>query len=368
MFPILSILLSAFINVTPISDTTTYQLFIGSYTSQGNPGIEVYQINGTQPASLLYTLKNTNASFYAFNQDQSFLYAASEDIDSKALVNAYQKNKEGKFEFINSAGSMGSAPCYVAFRNKSKTVYSANYMGGSMSVFKTSNGKLLPASQLIQYKGSSIHPERQQGPHAHMIAIAPDESYLLVTDLGSDKIYQHTIKEDGLVNENYNPIAITAGNGPRHIVFTPKGNRAYLINELSGAIDVFDIQNKKFTKIQTIASDTTTLSKTKGSADIHLSPNGKWLISSNRVTSNDLAIFKVGAKGLLSPVGHQTVATRPRNFTFDPSGNFVYVASQDDNKVQIFSFNSSTGKLTNTNNDIKVMSPVCLKFIPRNPR
>ena len=368
MFPILSILLRALIHVTPISDSTTYQLFIGSYTPQGNPGIEVYQINKTQTANLWYTLKNTNASFYAFNEDQSFLYAASEDMDSKALVNAYQKNKEGKFEFINSAGSIGSAPCYVAFRNKSKTVYSANYVGGSMSVFKTSNGKILPASQLIQYKGSSIHPERQQGPHAHMIAIAPDESYLLVTDLGSDKIYQHTIKEDGLVDENYNTISITAGNGPRHLVFTPTGNRAYLINELSGTIDVFNIQNKVFTKIQTIASDTTTLSKTKGSADIHLSPNGKWLISSNRVTSNDLAIFKVDAKGILIPISHQSVATRPRNFSFDPSGNFVYVASQDENKVQIFSFNNNTGNLTHTNLDIKVTSPVCLKFIPHNPR
>jgi 6-phosphogluconolactonase (cycloisomerase 2 family) len=368
MFSILSILLTSFFNVVPTSDTTQYQLFIGSYTSQGNPGIEVYQINGTQPACLMYSLKNTNASFYAFNTDQSFLYAASEDMDSKALVNAYQKNKQGKFELVNAASSLGSAPCYVAFRNKSKTVYSANYVGGSMSVFKTAQGKLLPASQLIQYKGASIHPERQQGAHAHMIAIAPDESYLLVTDLGSDKIYQHTILEDGLVNENYIPIAITPGNGPRHIIFNPKGNRAYLINELSGMVDVFEVQNKKFTKIQTIASDTTTLSKTKGSADIHLAPDGKWLISSNRITSNDLAIFKVDAKGLLTPAGHQTVATKPRNFTFDPSGNFIYVASQDDNKVQIFSFNNSTGKMTNTNNDIKVMSPVCLKFIPRYPR
>jgi 6-phosphogluconolactonase len=60
---------------------------------------------------------------------------------------------------------------------------------------------------------------------------------------------------------------------------------------------------------------------------------------------------------------HQHVAEKPRNFSFDPLGNFVFVASQDEDKVQIFSFNDASGKITNTNQDMKIIAPVCLVFL-----
>jgi enamine deaminase RidA (YjgF/YER057c/UK114 family) len=75
-----------------------------------------------------------------------------------------------------------------------------------------------------------------------------------------------------------------------------------------------------------------------------------------------LTIFKIGENGLLTKMYHQPVAEKPRNFSFAPLGNFVFVASQNDDKVQIFSFDDATGKLTNTNQDMKINAPVCLAF------
>jgi enamine deaminase RidA (YjgF/YER057c/UK114 family) len=131
---------------------------------------------------------------------------------------------------------------------------------------------------------------------------------------------------------------------------------------MSGTVDVFSIEQNKLKNIQTINADTSSTKSPKGSGDIHISPSGKWLITTNRVTSDELTIFKIGLDGLLTKSYHQAVAHKPRNFSFTPLGDFVFVASQNDDKVQIFTFDDATGKLTNTNQDIKIKEPVCLIF------
>jgi 6-phosphogluconolactonase (cycloisomerase 2 family) len=186
-----------------------------------------------------------------------------------------------------------------------------------------------------------------------------DQNTLFVTDLGSDKIYAHAILADGRLTEKRTEIALTPGNGPRHIRFNATGDRAYLLNELSSDVDVFAVKGAQLEKIQSIPADTSA-AKVKGSADIHISPNGKWLLASNRISSNQVVVFKVEADGKLTRVFHQNDAKIPRNFTFDPSGKFVLVASQEEDRVQVFKFNNVSGTLTDSHQDILVKSPVSL--------
>jgi enamine deaminase RidA (YjgF/YER057c/UK114 family) len=197
-----------------------------------------------------------------------------------------------------------------------------------------------------------------------MAILSPDQNYLYVNDLGTDKIYQHKLFADGTVDEKYAATTVPAGQGPRHLIFNKSGNNAYLITELKGQVDVFNVNNNQLNLVQTLDADTAK-SPDKGSADIHLSPNEKWLISSNRISSNELTIFAVQADGLLKKVRHLTVARKPRNFSFDPTGHFVLVASQDDHKVEVYAFNDQTGELTNTHQDILVKAPVSLHFIEK---
>jgi 6-phosphogluconolactonase (cycloisomerase 2 family) len=245
------------------------------------------------------------------------------------------------------------------YREKSQTIYTANYSGGSVSVFTTDKGKISPLAQYIAYTGSSLNKDRQNSAHAHMVALSPDQNTLFVTDLGSDKIYAHRILANGLLEESRTEIVITPGNGPRHIRFNAKGDRAYLLNELSSDVDVFAVKGSQLNKIQSIPADTST-TKVKGSADIHISPNGKWLMASNRISSNQVVVFKIEADGQLTRVFHQNVAKIPRNFTFDPSGKFVLVASQEEDRVQVFHFDDKTGSLKDSHQDILVKSPVSL--------
>lgn len=333
------------------------QLIIGSYTSKGNPGIEVFNWDAkTGIASKSYTLNSPAASYQAISGN--YLFSVSEEGDGKASVSSFQL-RNGKYEAINTELSRGDHPCFVLFREKSKTVYTANYSGGSVSVFQTVSGRLKPLAQYIAYQGSSVNKDRQNSSHAHMVALSPDQNTLFVTDLGSDKIYAHTILADGRLSESRLEIALTPGNGPRHIRFSAKGDRAYLLNELSSDVDVFSVNGVELKKIQSIPADTSA-AKSKGSADIHLSPNGKWLMASNRISSNQVAVFKIEADGKLTRVFHQNVAKIPRNFTFDTSGKFVLVASQEEDRVQVFSFNDANGSLTDLHQDILVKSPVSL--------
>jgi len=347
------------------ADSLAHQLVVGSYTQTGNPGIEVFDVSLQSGKSRkAYDLKVPAASFQHISADGQYLFSITEEAGGKSAVSSFVKNASGQFEKINSSLTVSPGPCYVLYREASKTLYLANYSGGSISIFKTFEGRISPIVQLIQYTGSSVHPSRQKQPHAHMAILSPDQNYLYVNDLGTDKIYQHKIFADGTLDEKFTATTVPAGQGPRHLIFNKAGTNAYLITELKGQVDVFKVSDNQLNLVQTLDADTAK-SPDKGSADIHLSPNEKWLISSNRISTNELTIFAVQADGLLKKVKHMTVARKPRNFNFDPTGHFVYVASQDDHKVEVYSFNDQTGELTNTHQDLLVQAPVSLHFIEK---
>lgn len=359
------LMLSSFLGVSS-ADTITHDLLIGSYTKDGNPGIQVYGVHpGSGSAPLRYNLNSANASYLTVTKDRRFMYAVREDGGGQSGTAAFEMGPDGNYQSLNSVPNPGSGPCFIAFREESQTVYTANYSSGSLSVFKTEKGKLLPAVQHIVYKGSADGKSNKSSSHAHQVVISPDRHYIYVTDLGADKIHQHKVYADGTVDENFLSIPVKTGSGPRHMVFDAAGTHAYVINELSGTVDVFLAREGGLSLQQSIVADTTTSSVKKGSADIHISPDGKWLLTSNRVTSNELTVFSISPEGALQKRSHWQVGKHPRNFTFDPSGKFVYLASRDENRVQVFAFNASDGSLTDLKQDINLKMPVCLVFIPR---
>ena len=138
------------------------------------------------------------------------------------------------------------------------------------------------------------------------------------------------------------------------------------MEELSGSISVYNYQGKgQLALIQNISALPPDYTGPVGSADIHVSPDGKFLYASNRGESNTIAIFKINQQtGMLILAGHQpTLGKTPRNFNFDPSGNFLLVANQGSDNVIIFRRDKQTGLLTDTGKKIDVGNPVCIKWI-----
>jgi 6-phosphogluconolactonase len=197
--------------------------------------------------------------------------------------------------------------------------------------------------------------------------LSADNRFLFVPDLGIDKVmmYAFNAATGKLTPAKQRFAKSVDGSGPRHFTFHPNNKYAYLIEELSGTVETFQYNNGSLKNIQRISTMPAGDTSFAGSADIHVSPDGKFLYASNRSTANTLAIFKVNQQnGKLTFIAHQsTMGQTPRNFNFDPTGNFLLAANQNSDQVVIFKRDKMTGLLTDTGKRIDVGKPVCLKWI-----
>lgn len=357
---------------TMAQKSNEYHLLIGTYSNADKTnGIHVYRFNsetGEFSTSLPATIQS-NASYLAVSKDRKNLYAVSESGQGKGSVNAYALDAaSGKLTFLNSVNSEGDHPCYVSVDDQKKFVFIGNYSGGNLlSVPVNADGSLRSDVQNIKHEGSSVVKDRQDKPHVHSVVISPDQKYLMVPDLGTDKVFQYKIdvtKPQALTPAASPFAAVKAGGGPRHLTFHPNGKYAYLILELEAGVAVFDYKDGNLTHKQTITMIKPGFTGGVSAADIHISPDGKFLYASNRKDANELAIFSIGKDGMLKTAGHQSVLGQiPRNFAIDPTGNFVLAANQNSNDVVIFKRDSKTGLLTPTGTKISIEKPVCLKFV-----
>ena len=165
-----------------------------------------------------------------------------------------------------------------------------------------------------------------------------------------------SIKEAGVA------ATLPAGSGPRHITFSTDSRFFYVMSEMSGKVSVYGWNYGKVRPIQEIAADT---ANGHGGADIHVSPDGKFLYASCRLKNDGIAIFRIDrATGKLTRVGYQPTGKHPRHFNITPNGKFLLCASRDENRIQVFSIDKATGMLTDTGQDIAVDRAVCVKFYP----
>ncbi len=350
------------------SQNKDYYLLIGTYTTD----IHVYKFNSATGATTFVSKISgtTNPEYIAITKNERFVYATNENHkDKPGEVSAFSfDKKKGALTFLNKMETGGDDPCYVDVDTTGKWIVVANYNGGNLSALKTNaDGSLQPLAQTIDHQGYSTNFERQSKPHVHCATFSLDGKYVFANDLGTDKVYQYKFDANNVqqpLSEEAETTDIPDGSGPRHITFHPNKKYAYLINELSGKIIAYQYNDGKLTEIQTIVSDNTGGKEDKGSADIHITPNGLYLYTTNRAKANDISIFRVGSTGLLTELGHQScLGVHPRNFTIDPTGKFLLVANRDTNNIAIFNIMKSTGMLVAMPNQIQVEKPVCLKMM-----
>ncbi len=342
-----------------------YKLLVGTYTNKGNSeGIYVYDFNSqTADTKLLSTTKADNPSYLTLSADRKFVYSVNEAGNASAVSSFDFNAKNGKLNFKDKKSSEGANPCFVTINGNQIIV--ANYSGGSIEAFYTNTaGKFLAAKQVVQHTGKSIDPKRQLSSHVHQVQQTPDKKYLVVTDLGEDKVYIYSFAKTHSRELIFKKaIQTTPGSGPRHLAFSPNGKFAYLIHEFNGEIAVFNYINGDLIKIQDVETTTKDFTGKIDAADIHVSADGKFLYETNRGDANTISIFSISSTGTLKMV--ETVSTLgkgPRNFTIDPSGNFLLVAHQYTNDVVIFNRNKITGMLRDSGKRIAVGVPVCLVF------
>jgi 6-phosphogluconolactonase len=368
-----NILLCLLLAISISANSQKYFLFIGTYTGSGSKGIYVYSFNAaTGTAEWLSNTEGVvNPSYLAIAPGGTYIYACTETRTADAGgLSAFKFNREkGSLTFLNKQSSGGDNPAYISIHNSGKWVIAGNYSGGNLSAFSVNaNGSLRPYSQLIQHTGNSINKQRQESPHVHATVFSPSGDYLFAPDLGIDKvmIYKFNAKTQKPLQPATVPFKSTEpGSGPRHFIFHPNKKWAYLIQEMAGEVVAYDVKNGKLNSMQQIATHPDTLHESFGSADIHVSPDGKFLYTSNRGNENNLAIFAINQiNGMLSLKGYQsTMGVQPRNFVIDPSGKYLLAANQKTGNIVIFKRDKKTGLLQYTGEQIKVPQPVCLKMM-----
>ncbi len=349
-------------------------LYVGTYSQRGSEGIYVYNYDRTKEEfNLLQTTPEIqDPNFFCIDPDGKFLYALTSRGDSREtrydMLSTFAIDpNNGRLKFLDEKPSYGKGSCHISIDKTGHWLFVSHYSSGSLSVFPIGrSGVPGDTTQTIQYEGGSI-TSRQTGPHVHSIQVSPDNKFLYVADLGTDKIMIYSFDHvSGELNPAAKPFASSnPGAGPRHFAFHLQKPFFYLAEELSSTVTVFerDLQSGGLAPIQTISALPDTFSGDNTLADIHIDPSGKHLYASNRGV-NSIAVFSIAENGKLNVIAQEPVqGDHPRNFMIDPNGEFLIVANMNSDNIVSFSIDKSTGLLKPTGNQLQVPAPVCVKWI-----
>jgi 6-phosphogluconolactonase len=359
-----------------------FTIYIGTYTRRESfvdgkaEGIYIYHLDpATGELTYVATVSGdgtVNPSFLTLAPDKRCLYAVNEITGGKGphgTVSAFAIDPLTRhLSYLNQQSTHGLAPCYASIEPQGRYCLVANYETGSVCVLPIrEDGRLGEATDIVQFSGSGPNPERQSGPHAHMILPSPDHSFILVVDLGTDRLmaFRFDMERGKLIPADSPWTQMPPGTGPRHLAFHPYMPFTYVINELQSTVTVFHSAGGwgAYKAVQTISTLPDNFKGPNLGAEIKIAPSGRFVYASNR-GSDSLVIYAVDQEtGKLSLVGHQSSqGIGPRDFTIDPSGALLLVANQDTDTVVTFWINQDSGMLTATGHVAKVPTPVCLQL------
>jgi 6-phosphogluconolactonase len=332
-----------------------------------------------------------NPSFLTVHPNHRFLYSVSEDplslgppLDHASYVSAFAiDSATGKLRLLNTIPTGGTSTCHLSMDKTGKFVLLANFGSGSISVVRVNDdGSLGQQTAFVQHLGhGSPDVPVQSGPHPHTILVSPDNRYVIVSDLGVDKVFIYRFDENtGMLSPLDPPFAaVEPGGGPRRFLFDPFGRFAYQLNEMGSTLITFawDPAQGSLTQLQEVSI--TPPSLRNAGAEMQISANGKYLYASNRLSRfNDKDHSKIdrlpGTISLyaIDPQKHTLSEIRqfpsgglmPRSFAIDPTGQYLFALNQISNNVVQFKVDPATGVLSGTGREIKVDTPVCLQFVP----
>jgi 6-phosphogluconolactonase len=358
--------------LVPETTAPDYLVYIGTnISSEAENTIFLYRLNPTTGALTAVSGLQGGASptYLTMDTKRQHLYAVNETNEfqgaKSGAVSAFAVNQQtGGLTRLSQQPSRGASPCYISLDRSEKAVLVANYAGGNVSVLPVeADGRVGAPTAFDQHEGNGPH-KNQTAAHAHSFLADPTNKYAFAVDLGTDKVYNYALNPvQGTLTARPEPAFTAApGAGPRHLTFHPNGRYAYLINELNSTVTAlaYDADQGSFRELQTLSTLPAGFAENNSCADIHVSPDGKFLYASNR-GHNSIAVFSIDNSSHLTLIQHEsTQGKTPRNFTLDPAGRLLLVGNQNSNSVFTFHVDHKSGKLRATGQSISVASPMFL--------
>ncbi len=348
-------------------------IYVGTYSGEESRGLYTFAFDRSSGSmTQLQAIDEWESpNFQTLHPNGEYLYSvASEtftDETEEGTVVAYRIDREtGTLTQISARSSEGAGPAHVSVDPKGRFAYVSNYGAGNLSVYRINDdGTLSEAVYVVDHEGSSVNERRQSAPHVHSAVPSADGRFLYVSDLGIDKVMIYRVNgETGELELAEQPfVENMPGSGPRHFTIHPNNDFAYALEEMSSTIAAFEVDSSTgaMTQMQRISMLPEEFDGDNAAADLHVSPDGRFLYASNR-GHNSLVIYRIDQhSGELTVVDHvSTEGPHPRNFMIDSKGEFVLVANRDESEVVIFRRDRQTGDLTYTGTSVSVPRAVCV--------
>lgn len=309
-----------------------------SNTDDGN--IVAYELNSNNgKLSTKQTIAaGNNVMPLTVSPNHQMLYA-SVRANPHAAVNFSINQNNGWLTPLSQARIQNDM-CFISTDISGKYLISSSYGGSSITVSKiTPNGETIT-------NGAKTYPT---GLHAHAVLMDATNKFLFVTNIGSDQILQMVFNQKtGEVTPNSPAVIKTKiGAGPRHLRFSPDNTFVYLLNEYDGTVNVYAFNKNKGTleEKQSVLMSAHSFKEKPSAAEIQITPNGKYLYTSERRT-NSLSLFKRHkGTGLLTYVESISTEKKPRSFTITPNGRYLLSAGQESAHISIYEIQPNTGRL-----------------------
>ncbi|MBU1332971.1 MAG: lactonase family protein [Gammaproteobacteria bacterium] len=323
-----------------------------------------------------------NPSWLILAADGRHLYAVNEngagDQPPLGQVSAYRLSDQGAdLHLLNRVASLGDHPTHARLSADGDFLFVANYAvtpQGSLAVLPVlENGALGPPRQVLANAhtlGPGQDPQRQTSSHVHAAVPSPEGEFVFAADLGQDRLYRYrydpTQAQQPLQPAEPAWLALPAGSGPRHLVFSQDARFAYLTLELSGQVMQLAYEQGQLRPLQTLDLAPADFQGEQGAGALHLSSDGRFLQVINRGDDNHLSVFAVdSATGRLSL--QQRVATgsrQTREFALSPDGRFLLLANQAGNELRVLPRDPRSGQLGEAIQQVELEAPSALLFLP----
>lgn len=371
----------------PAQSTGQIIAYVGAYTDKGK-GIHMFYLNPTDgtltPWKVLTGI--VSPSSLAFHPTKKYLYAVNEisnysGSNTGSVTAMSVEAGTGDLRILNVVSSGGGGPAHLSVDPSGKWVFAANYGAGSVAVIPIMGDGSLGSAADVQKISGPLGPQPaveappgsfaisgHDAPHAHQAQADPSGNYVLVSDLGTDRIYVYKLDQSsGKLTPADTPfMQASPGAGPRHFVFHPNGRLVYAITEEASTMIVmdYDASSGKLTwKGQSASTLPPGYAGTNFPSEVHISEDGNVLYGANRLHDTIVA-FDVNPDGwLLNPRWFWTRGSYPRHFDTDPTGNFLYVCHSRSDNVTSFKVDKSTGGLTFTGQYVPVGNPSKIVFL-----
>lgn len=351
-----------------MKDSNKNIFYVGSYSDS------IYIMELDRQKEELHILNRighfNKPSYLCIHSGKNYLYTNNEASNGFGGVSAYDISDELAPRHINSISFNALGPCHISLSEDQRTLLSASYAEGKIFANPVNlNGSLEGCSTVIRHENGDMHrkgivPGSQSQARAHFIFQVLGTKYILVTDLGADRVYVYTLEKGVL--DAHSQLQAVSGSGPRHLEIHPSGNTVYLINELNNSVNVLRF-NKSTGNLNPVQQLTTLPNDFRGisyCSAIHISKDGRFLYGANR-GFDSIAVFSVNVNDHhLTPIGFVPLPQKtPRDFALDPSGKYMLVGNMDSDSVSLCRISAITGIPEIIRHTEGIEKPSCFVFI-----